>query len=215
MRDIIRSEQHLAELTRKYAPNGNGNGGVIIQPSYLQSEVALVTNKGNYDFTINQNGGGVPRASERRLNQNDLFVILGMALFLKQEDSTKAGSAILQKYANATHFNGTEVGAAQGDVDACWNSSLGIKVGDRVFTEAVDLSASRVVGTTAQSSASTRSEQHPYEGVIEVPRITLDGSQKNAISWSLQYAGTIQNASAATTVYGVVKFYGFLITGTK
>lgn len=214
--NIIRQKAVLAEIERRFAPQGNGNGGVIIQPSYIQLEVALALNKTNYSFILNQNGGGVPRNSERRINQNDLFVATDMALRLKQEDSNKAGQEVLQAYANATAIAPEPSQVTQKDVDAVFNSSLSVKVGDTVYGEAIDLSPCRVVGTTAQSSSSTRSELHSMEGVLSLePFITFDGSKKNDLQLNLQYAGLIQSASPTLTVYAVLKFWGFLVTGTK
>ena len=182
------------------------------QPSFLQSELLASSNQGSYIFPINQTDSGVIRSSERRLNVNDSFVCVAVGLYLKSEDPAKPGSAVNWAYPNATTFAAEAGNLATADLEAFFNSRLRIKVGDRVFIEAQDMSLGRVTNTTAAT------ERDGTDGLnIAEPVITFDGSDKNEVTltvpvWSGQQQ---QYVTATNRVYVVLKFWGFLVTGVS
>lgn len=193
--------------------------GKLVQPSFLQSEVALQNGKAAYPFAINQNNGVSLANSEKRLNQNDAFVASHLGIFIKKEDSAKRGSGVLQTYPNSSYLGADEATYfAFADMEAIWNSYLNVKVGDVVFGEAIDMRNCRSVRTTQQTSATTKSEQLSFDGYIPVePIITFDGANKNELVLNIaNWAGQlIQNstANAGATIYVVLKAFGFLVTG--
>ena len=192
--------------------------GKLVQPSFLQLEIALQNGKTNYQFGVSTTDQSPSmRASERRLNQNDAFVICYRGLFLKKEDASKPGSAVLQTYPNPTVFPDAPNEVNTADLEAVFNSFLSVKVGDTVFAEAIDMGLSRVVNTTVQSDATKipLSERKGMDGYIaQTPIITLDGGKKNQLILNIPtWAGQlIQYSSAATRNYVVLKLEGFLIT---
>lgn len=189
-----------------------GHKGSMPQMSYLQSEIQANSNQGSYIFTINQNESGLIRNSERRLNANDSFVCVGIGLYLKKEDPAKAGSAVPWAYPNSTVFSAEAGNLATNDLEAFFNSRLRVKVGDRVFIEAQDMSLSRTVRTTAGT------ERDGTDGLtINEPIITFDGSDKNEITLSVPVWGGQQQqyVTATERVYVVLKLWGFLITNVS
>lgn len=192
--------------------NKGQHGNKLPQQSYLQTELLASSNQGSYVFPVNQNESSVIRATERRLNANDSFVAVAYGIFIKKEDPAKPGLAVNWAYPNASVFTAEAGNLATGDLEAIFNSQLRVKVGDRVFIEAQDMSLGRVCNTTAAT------ERDGADGLnMAEPIITLDGSDKNEITLKVPvWAGQqLQYVTATERVYIVLKFWGFLVTGVS
>lgn len=182
----------------------------LTQGGFLQVEQQLVTGQNQYSFNINKNTGGTIRTTETKLDQNDAFVAILTGIFLKKEDPAKAGSAVLHSYANATVFTAEAGNLVIADLEAVFNSKLAIKVGDKVFSRAIDTQLSRVVRTTAAT------ERFGDDGFFHnTPIITFDGGETNEITLTMPtWAGQlIQYVTAPERMYVVLKFSGLLISG--
>lgn len=208
----------LARINEARARNANAFSAALVQPGYLQLEIALAQGKNIYQFGVNQTDT-LPqqRPSEIRLNNNDAFVITETALFYKNENPNNAGQGHLASYINSTEFPAEANYFSPTDLDAAgFNSYLSIKVGDVVFTNNEDMRPSRYVRTTQQNAADNYSEQLGFDGYFQQePIVTLDGSKKNQLALTLpNWAGQLIQYSAnhATQIYAVLKFRGFLIT---
>lgn len=199
--------------------HGKGNGfAPTVQPwgSFIQVDYQLASNNPRYSFPLTKNTAS--RTSERRLDINDAFAITHIGLFLKREDSAKPGKGVLQTYPNNTVFALEALNLDPDDLEAIYNGTLSIKVGEKTWVDAMSTTVFRSIRTTQQASASTKSEQVTLDGFVEAePYITLDGSEQNEIVLNIpSYAGMLlQNSTggAGQTVYVVLKCYGFLIKG--
>ena len=207
-----------AQLVYQRLQAATAGTGAIVKPGhFLQSEQVLVNGQQAYQFYMTKQATGAAiRNSEVRLDQNDTFVALMVGLFVKKELPTKPGKGILQTYENNTVFTAVANELDPDDIGALWNSSLNVKVGNTVFADNLDLNPCRVVNTTAQSSATTRSEHKSFDGYVEcLPFISLDGGANNQVMFQgPNYSGSLlQHATASDRNYLVLKMYGFLVSG--
>lgn len=194
------------------------NRSAIVQQGTIQLEKLLSANELNISFALNSNDGSVPkRNSEKRLDQNDAFVVTSAAIFLKEDHATKHGIGMLETYPNTTRF-AEAANAAIADLLPFWNSRLNVKVGDTVYVEGLDMNKCLIIPTTQQSAATNWSERRDNEGYIDIePIITLEGQAKNDLtlkvpSWN---GGLVQKSTSAAGlgIYAVLKLDGFLVTG--
>lgn len=188
--------------------------GSFAQMHTLVLEALVPQNGGSVLFNLSSNVTG--RASERKLDPNDAFVVAKMGLFCKQELSTKPGSVFPESYPNQTAFSLEASYVVLADLRSIWNSTLQLKVGDKIFGQAIDMYKSLVIPTTQQTSASTFSERREGEGMFMVsPLITLEGQAKNELRLNIPANGQlIQNSTAGNGlgIYAVLKLEGFLVT---
>lgn len=189
--------------------------GAVVQEGYLQLETVLAS--GVLRFAVLETDADISRRkTELRLNQNDAFVITHIGIFLKKEDSAKAGAGVLQTYPNIQVFPDVATQVANADLIAFWNSRLNIKVGDREWTKGLDMSKSLFIPQSQQASATTYSQRDIVDGMFPIePIVTLEGQDAIDISltipsWSGQLI-QLSTAGAGVTIYAVLKAHGFLI----
>lgn len=196
----------------------------IIQPgAFLRSEVLLQSGQSRYAFNLGKNVGN-PRATERRLDQNDAFIATHIALMLLAENPATPGVGVLQTFPNPVAFVAEANNVNPAHLENIYNGSLSIKVDDKVYSDGLLLAPCRVVNTTQQRAGATAdganaySEKKGWDGFIELsPTITFDGSRKNEVYldipvWNGQQA---QYVTAATRIYAVLIQYGYLATGAS
>lgn len=183
------------------------------QPGYLRLEQLTDNAKGTYQFFIKQNSGSV-LPMEKRLSENDLFVATAVRLRIKCEEPTKPGSAVYQSYENSTVF-AVNAELTQEDLASIFNSYLQVVTNQTETIKAFDLSGSRIVPTTQQSSATTRSGSENADGWLELvgglPLSGTDNIDINVVSPS--YSGKLIQYVALLTkrVYVAIEFFGFLV----
>jgi len=189
------------------------------QPGFLRIENQLVSGQGQYNFNIKADSGVSP--TERKLDQNDSFVVSKVGLYLSKEavngnmTRTEPGTGVLQSYPNATEFAAEALYVNPAHLENFWNGQLQVKVADTVFFDGLWMKPSRTVRTTQQSSGTNKSENFMYDGLFDVdPIITFEGSRKNDISLSVpNFNGALQQYSATNQIYVALVFWGILVTG--
>ena len=180
-----------------------------VEPHSIVMEVQAVTGNGNLSLYINENTGPAARTTESKLGQNDGFVVSEVGLFIKKEDPNKAGKGLLYSYPYPTVFP-TEAGnLLNADLEAIFNSSLSIKIGNEEKVKKLLLRRCRVVNTSA-------TEQKESDGYIEVvPRFAFDGGSANALTLNIPtWPGQqLQYVTDTDRLWVVVIFHGFLLRG--
>jgi hypothetical protein len=202
------SERKLFEALKvKYKGKG------MPSPSYLRIEVPLINTSGNYAFDIKKNGN--EKATEVKLDRNDLFVCTRLAFYLLKEDSTKIGLARLQTYPNATYF-GTLSGFTVAHLETIYNGYMQLKTGQRVNIEKLSMQEFKFVQTSQESASNsiTNSEwnisEYTYRGAED---IYLHGTKSHELTVNFPtYSGMqIQTTTANTVTKLVFHPYGFLL----
>lgn len=186
-----------------------------VQPGYLRVAVLADGSKSSYDI-VTKKDVGISYIHDRKLDQNDSFVITDLGFYLLCEDPTKPGTGLLQTYPNNQVFAAEANNVTPAHLNVFYNGSYKIKVKETVYEEAFPLNKMLCVRTTQQASASTFSERFGKDGTAELtPDITLNGSEKNEITLNVPtFQGIqIQYVTAATRIYAVFYAYGFLISG--
>ena len=125
---------------------------------------------------------------------------------------------MLETYPNVNAFTAEAGNVTLDHLKSIYNSQLKLKVGDKVYSEAIDMSRSFVVPTSQQTSGTTFSERRDEEGMFLLdPIVTFEGSGKNEVTLKIpSFAGQqIQHstAGAGSSIYAVIKMVGFLVTG--
>lgn len=115
--------------------------GVIPTKGYLRSEVVIPTaGFSNLTFPINEGSGTAPRSTERRLKQNDAFMITHIWVGLsKQIVATGAAvsTALLHSFPNDKVFNSNAAETA--GARSFWGGYISIRVNDTVFIDSLDM----------------------------------------------------------------------------
>lgn len=186
-----------------------------VQPSYLRVAVLLDPSQSEYAFQIRKDVG-VSLKHDRKLDQNDSFVITDLGIGLLAESPANPGTGLLQAYPNNIPFAAVAGEVNPLHLNTIYNGFYKIKVDDTVFAESIPTDSMLCVRTTLQSAATNFSERILKDGTVPLtPDITLNGSKKNEITLGIPtFAGMqIQHATAATRNYVVFRAYGFLISG--
>lgn len=130
--------------------NYYGEQGIPPQLSFLRIEEDLVDGRGNYDFNLRKENLAT---YERNLRRNDLFIVLGMSVFLRIEDEDKGGTLPMHFYAKKGRVTVTpatvsdpavytldEYGFLTSDIEALYNGKLFIQTGTTVNFEGLPTS---------------------------------------------------------------------------
>jgi hypothetical protein len=132
----------------KYLDLGNGikkyQGPIIIE-DYLRIDQELVTSKSSYNFDIvNGTKGGVAPELEKTLDQNDLFYITHLGMYIYEGVRAEMGRSVMQTFASVGGFPNVTAANVQ-DLELVYNGRLEIKVGSTVFLPGFDVGAMRYV----------------------------------------------------------------------
>lgn len=135
-----------------------GPKGLAPQLSQIRIEEKLVNGKSNYSFNIKKENLD---QCEHNLKRNDLFVVLGIGVFLRSEVVAKPGIAPLETYPGA--------GFTTKDIEALYNGSLYISTGTTVNIEDMPTALFRVVPEAAtefnfENSLKTMAEEIVFAG---------------------------------------------------
>ena len=130
--------------------NYYGEQGIPPQLSFLRIEEDLVDGRGNYDFNLHKENLAT---YERNLRRNDLFIVLGMSVFLRIEDEDKGGTLPMHFFAKKGRVTKTpvsgstpavytldEYGFLTSDIEALYNGKLFIQTGTTVNFEGLPTS---------------------------------------------------------------------------
>ena len=149
--------------------------GVILQPSFLRSDV-LLGNGTSYTFSINDNDGATPNgnavlSTTQRINQNDVFEACEWAIVLWTQDTKNnppVSTNILYTYANPTVFSGAAVAGvteAQAMGAIYFGGSLKIEISTTTILRTLDCLRFQRVPTSQQGTV-TAAIAGPVEYLI-------------------------------------------------
>ena len=197
-------------LKAKWHPRGTG---VILQPSYLRSDVQLGTGT-QYTFSINENDGTTPNgqaiiSTTQRINQNDVFEACEWSLLIWTQDTTNNppfSTRILYTYSNPSIFSGAAVAGvteAQGMGAIYFGGSIKVEISTTTILRTLDalrfqrVPTSQQGNVTAAQSAFTAtpaatfvmardgydSVDYPFDETV--PFLTFNGNGNNTITLTL------------------------------
>ncbi len=201
----------LAKLREQFGPSR------VIAKSFIRMEAYLVNGKAEYSFFHRLLGNEA--ATERKLNDQDGFLMTDVGIFLLQESTTVPGIGVLQTYPNPIQFP-DEVGYLQNaHLEHLYNGYVTAKIGDTTWLPDLPINDCRVVNTAQQSALATNdSERKPYDGFTDVqPQYFLKGRENNELKLVVP-ANSAQKveSNSATTNYKtkvVMILSGYKVTG--
>jgi hypothetical protein len=201
----------LAKIAEKF---DKPNAKAVSTLSYLAKRVALVNGNGTLNFNLLENGNGPATGLEQFLNMNDAFVVTHWGLFLLNEVVAEPGQGQVQTYENETQF--TTTGVVPKDLGKLYNGQFTVTIGQDKLIEGYPTRNFRVVNTTQQSSATTKSEVSPRDGFAESsPLVILSGSGKNSLVVTRPASATegVQSTVSTNVIYAVLMAYGYKVFG--
>ena len=187
-----------------------------IVPGFIRSDVALSNGTGRTLFPVKK-GDKVAFSCENLLDYKDAFAITRYGIQIINEVVGNEGVGVRQTYPNIIVFPATDTGLVAEDLEKIYNGTLAIKVGQDQLIEAYPTANFRVVRTSQQAAATTRSEALPVDGFASAePLVILRGNDK--IEVVLQRpAKSGEGVQLTTTTSKIVKavFFaqGFTIYG--
>lgn len=203
---------HDNEKRQFYKQLENKYQGKPIAESYLRVERQITNNDSILTFDVRKTGN--ERATEKKLDLADVFVIFSMGFYLLADETAKPGKAILQTYPNAFVFPDETTNFFGRELETIYNGALSIKSGQTVLIDSQRMADFRYVPQTLQSSATNFGQFEPTFGQKAFPtRIELKGTQNTEISVKFPvWSGIkIDNTNAGFKNYLVFVPIGFLI----
>lgn len=134
----------------------------VISESFLRAEAKTIDGNGIYGFDFRASKGD-KRATEVLLNDNDLFVVMGIRFFLLNVLKSNPVISVPQTYPNPIVFDSEVDDAIVGTFDPTHleafysNGALSYKKGDTTYIKALSLRDTRFVSQTQQSSLVNKS----------------------------------------------------------
>jgi hypothetical protein len=201
----------LAKLREKYGP------GRVIANSYIRMEAYLENGKAEYSFSHRILGTEV--STERKLNDQDGFLITDLGIFLLAESKTIAGIGVLQTYPNPIQFpDGAAGGVLNAHLEHLYNGFFSAKIGDTTWLPDQPVFDCRVVNTAQQSALATNdSERRPGDGFVQLqPKYFLKGRENNELKLivpanSAQFVQTLVGDTYRSKVVCILA--GYKVTG--
>ncbi len=186
--------------------------GTVPQPgSYLRIEQVLSNSSGKYEFRLKKTN--TEKIQEVKLEQNDIFVITDLAVYLLKADTTKEGKDVLQTFVNQQVFPAV-TGFTPGHLEAIYNGKLSLKVGQINHIENLSMQYFRNVPETQQSAGTNLSEYDIKNAVYPLgSNLNLRGNDDVIVTIEFPtFTGMQIAAVAANTEHRIVFHpYGYLM----
>lgn len=149
--------QEVAKVKQKLGSSYKG----VVSESFLRAETNTIDGTGYYPFDFRASKGS-KEVTEKLLNDNDLFRVLGIRFFLINRLTSNPVIAVPQTYPNHTVFDSELDDSPAGTFDpthleAFYNGFITYKKGDTTYLPALSLRDARFVAQTQQSAATNRS----------------------------------------------------------
>lgn len=191
---VVNARADLALAIENMKKRGIISKSTVVSPSALKVKVTLENNKSNYRFDIQAASGQA--ADEIKLDINDSFFCTHIGFYLVAENTAGNLNVPYQTYPNEVVFANTGTVA---DLEAIYKGTLDVKVQSTVVYEDIDLQRFRAVPQTQQTAATDRSQQDPYQGLMELtPNLFLNGRASNEINVNLPTQGGVDWAGTTT-----------------
>lgn len=203
------ARKRFLELNEYYGPKG-----LTPQTSYLRIEEKLAGGKGNYQFNLSKEN---LNEVERGLDRNDLFVVVGLSVYLRIEDKDKPSVLpphFFAKQGRVTKTPATvsdpavytldEYGFLTEDINALYNGKLLIQTGTTVNFQAIPTSLFKkqeagIVGTEGNYVKDVNNRFDLIDSLYTLPeRLALAGTQNHQIQLSFpSFNGSNYSAAQA------------------
>lgn len=205
------SQGALAKLRQTYGPDR------VIAKSYIRMEAYLVNGKAEYEFSHRILGN--ESSTERKLNDQDGFLITDVGIFLLAESTAVAGIGVLQTYPSVAQF-ADEAGYLQNaHLEHIYNGYVTAKIGDTTWLPDLPIADCRVVNTAQQSAVATNdSEKHAGDGFVGCqPQYFLKGRENNSLKLVVpaNSAQKVESNSGTSLIKTKVVMFlqGYKVTG--
>lgn len=215
---IVASNDRQRHIFENLKSKMSDLGDVIVSEGFLRFETKIVNGRNVFQFKLKK--GNDDNITERRIDDNDGFLITHLGFFLMKRLETNPGIEVLQTYPNSEIFKDV-AGEAEGDaplfigshLEAIYNGALTVKVGQTVYIDGLDLHRFRAVPQT-QGGDKAIAQVNSKDGFHEVtPQILINGSQSTEITVQAPVNGSMKIAHTAesTNNYVVLVARGFLV----
>ena len=237
---IDRDRAVLAKATEDIKKFYKAGAAPILTPGFMRIEALISNGKQTYDFRI-QRDNTADTVTERKVDRKDMFVMSEMGLYLMKRVSTLTGGEKLQTYVNEVEFADNSTTFIGDHLNAFFNGSVKIQVGQTVLAEAIDTKRFKVVPDTQAAAAAYAAinaagaeatssvlaaaskklaigaaSSRPDDGMAPMtPTYILDGDGKTVLSlYAPVHANALVAHTAASTAnYLVLYVRGFHATG--
>jgi|TARA_E500000318_G_C3507103_1_gene190766 hypothetical protein len=195
-----------------------------LSQSYLRAETQLTsTSQIDFQFQLNNVGGGNKIVTERLLELNDEFVITNFFIGLKQIGSDTPTDA---QHLNAQIFTWDNVkvfsGTNAANVSSVYNGSLGMTINRKQFIPEFPVRAFRRVPQTQQSTLQDAAttftggvDQYPngLYGFYPTDPTVINGRQ--TIDTSIDLGASVDFDDSSNSVFAVAILRGYLVVNAK
>lgn len=192
----------------------------VISRQVLRMEQSLASNKSEYKFQMKQGNNSVDPPLSVLLNDSDAFVLCGISIGIKKQDTSKTpqwiGNYTVYNYVNSAIFVGVPAGQATEaqSLECIYNGKLSFRTGSLERIRPTDTREYKMAPDIQTATIS------PFGGfgdfgrayVEQQPTLLVDGSQNNEFTLQLgagDYTGisgvyTSGGAATATALNVVV-----------
>lgn len=186
----------------------------VVEESNIRTELPILNNTPGYAFNI-LTGDKAPSPVERLLNKNDLFIAMGIGLFIYERNDAQPGASELQTYPSDPAFT-TAVGFTKRHLNVIYNGLLSLSIGTVMYNSGWDTRRFKQIPQTQRSSATNYNQEDEDLGLIELePLLKISGANDNKFVAALPYFSGIQvqNTTAGFTNMLSLNMRGLLIKG--
>lgn len=212
---IVASNDRQRHIFENLKSKMSDLGDVIVSEGFLRFETKIKNGSNFIQFKLKK--GNDDNITERRIDDNDSFLITHLGFFLMKRDETIAGIEALQSFPNNVVFFDEEEGGVKlfecNHLEALYNGSLTVKVGQTVYIDGLDLLRFRSVPQT-QGDGKSIAQINSKDGFHEVtPQILINGSQSTEITIQAPISGSLKIAAPRANMnhYVVLIARGFLV----
>lgn len=191
-----------------------GSRGGVIAPSYVRAEALLTNGAQEYKFFLKLLGN--ESSTEHKLNEQDLFAVNKLGLFLMAQDVAVPGISNLETYPNPIKFPDEAGQLLTAHLEHIYNGFLNFKVGDTLHIPDYPTSDFRVVNTSQKSATIANSERDNTDGYVQLPvNLELKGRENNEITLKVpgDASHKVQSVAGAYKAKVVLILRGFKVTG--
>lgn len=190
----------------------------IITMSYLRFETVLTSSQNVIFNVLSNQGNGVQRSTEKRLNTPDAFIVSDFGFMIKKVTATTTDAqAKLFSYPEPSVFTGTEAK----NLENLWNGYLTVKIDQTTWIDSLDMKRFYNVGQAQQGLAvSANATANLYQNSewshsswgfdgLE-PAIRFDGASNNDVTINLPESLNMAGAANESNI-AVLMVRGYLI----
>lgn len=159
--------------------------GYQISQDYVRVEARIQNNKSTYEFDPRRLAlkDNTFRVNQKGVNDNDIFFVTGMGIFIDCRKIAKQSTAVLQTYPSTTAFAASN--ASVEDLQAFFNGEVSIKVGNTVYTDGNTSALNRTVPQTQGATGIVNQTSYDTAFVDTTPYPVFSGQSDNKITLNI------------------------------